>query len=88
MKDSFKLKISLSHEEFIEDFYHEMKRVCFVEELRENLIFTRSDFKKCVSTGTSTLLGDNLLLSLCTYWTWVKANKTADKMSYATDNAS
>ena len=46
MKDFFKPKFHF-HEyiEFIEDFYLGRVRENFVEELRENLIFPRSDFK-------------------------------------------
>ena len=44
MKDFFKLKFHFSkHTEFIEDFFYLGR---FVEELRENLIFPRSDFNE------------------------------------------
>ena len=47
MKDFFKLKFHFSkHTEFIEDFYLGRIRENFVEELRENLIFPRSDFNE------------------------------------------
>ena len=57
MKDSFKLKFHF-HEyiEFIEDFYLGRIRVCFVEELRENLIFKGGISKFCLDCGLSYLL--------------------------------